>query len=67
MKFQEWFPFYLQITDSLGINRRDDYISSLALLKIMGAGADIESSLQVDLYKNPVIYRDGVIMPLIKK
>ncbi len=36
-------------------------------LKIMGAGADIESSLQVDLYKNPVIYRDGVIMPLIKK
>ncbi len=36
-------------------------------LKIMGAGADIESSLQVDLYKNPVIYRNGGIMPLIKK
>ena len=35
MKFQEWFPFYLQITDSLGINRRDDYISSLALHKII--------------------------------
>jgi len=35
-------------------------------LKIMGAGADIESSLQVDLYKNPVIYSNGKIMPLVK-
>jgi 2-phosphosulfolactate phosphatase len=35
-------------------------------LKIMGAGADIESSLQVDLYKNPVIYSNGKIMPLLK-
>ncbi|WMT51733.1 MAG: 2-phosphosulfolactate phosphatase [Ferroplasma sp.] len=35
-------------------------------LKIMGAGADIESSLQVDLYKNPIIYSDGKIMPLVK-
>ena len=46
-----------QIRDSHGSKR----------LKIMGAGADIESSLQVDLYKNPVIYRNGGIMPLIKK
>ncbi len=35
-------------------------------LKIMGAGADIESSLQVDLYKNPVIYSNGKLMPLIE-
>jgi 2-phosphosulfolactate phosphatase len=35
-------------------------------LKIMGAGADIESSLQVDLYKNPVIYSSGKLMPLIE-
>ncbi|MCL4312278.1 MAG: 2-phosphosulfolactate phosphatase [Candidatus Thermoplasmatota archaeon] len=35
-------------------------------LKIMGAGADIESSLKVDIYSNPVIYSNGKIMPLIK-
>jgi 2-phosphosulfolactate phosphatase len=35
-------------------------------LKIMGAGSDIESSLKVDLYKLPVIYSDGKIVPLIK-
>ena len=35
-------------------------------LKIMGAGADIESSLQVDLYKNPVIYSNGKLMPLLE-
>ncbi|WP_337860367.1 2-phosphosulfolactate phosphatase [Ferroplasma sp.] len=35
-------------------------------LKIMGAGSDIENSLKVDIYSNPIIYSDGKIIPLIK-
>ncbi|WP_337860368.1 6-hydroxymethylpterin diphosphokinase MptE-like protein [Ferroplasma sp.] len=35
MNFQSWFPLYLQITDSLGINRNMDYRSSLILKKFM--------------------------------
>jgi 2-phosphosulfolactate phosphatase len=35
-------------------------------LKIMGAGSDIESSLKVDIYEYPVIFKEGKILPLIK-
>jgi uncharacterized Rossmann fold enzyme len=35
MKFCQWFPIYLRITDSLGINRTDDYTSSLELHKFI--------------------------------
>ncbi|WP_298276873.1 6-hydroxymethylpterin diphosphokinase MptE-like protein [Ferroplasma sp.] len=35
MKFEDWFPFYLQITDSLGINRTEDYRSSLIIHKLI--------------------------------
>jgi uncharacterized Rossmann fold enzyme len=35
MKFEDWFPLYLQITDSLKINRNEDYITSLILKKII--------------------------------
>lgn len=35
MKFCEWFPLYLRITGSLGINRTDDYTSSLELHRLI--------------------------------
>ncbi len=35
MIFEQWFPLYLQITDSLGINRKGDYESSMLLRRII--------------------------------
>jgi 2-phosphosulfolactate phosphatase len=46
--------YFNQIRESHGAKR----------LKIMGAGADIENSLKVDIYDKPIIYRDGSIIPI---
>ena len=35
MNFEDWFPLYLQITDSLKINRMADYESSILLRKFI--------------------------------
>ena len=35
MNFDQWFPLYFQITDSLGINRKMDYESSMILRKFI--------------------------------
>ncbi|AGO60703.1 MULTISPECIES: 2-phosphosulfolactate phosphatase [Ferroplasma] len=50
----------------------DDYCNQIRAshgakrLKIMGAAADIESSLKVDIYHEPIIYSNGKIIPLTK-
>jgi uncharacterized Rossmann fold enzyme len=46
MNFERWFPLYLRITDSLGINRNMDYQSSLILKKFIS-----NSDLILDKYR----------------
>ncbi len=56
MKFQEWFPIYLQITDSLGINRTDDYTSSLVIHQFIH---NSESMLDCYSHKNAFVVGNG--------